>query len=275
VTTLLEARTTPSTSQASTTSTSKVKKDTTPVTAAQIAYAADLAFVGAGQVERIDLLGQTWYLNRIFNGGSGRYVGAGGQCIFMVVSPTILFGPDNCASVDLLIDGWVRFPKTVVVSATPGVTNPPTPQFTTNPALSGGTATTVVLQLTAPQPTLPLSTPVVAPPASQRVAPAVRVVADSGAFGGSILYSFPNTTGAVGYEVTAAGLGAIHPNPIPLSYLAEYSPLLFRTKSAPVGSYRVSIRLLYSDGTYGPSGVSNTCTIALLPNTQFGGVITC
>jgi hypothetical protein len=254
-----------------------VPRDSTPVTAVQKAYANDLASISTGQPATIAYENETWYLSRVINGGGARYVGIGGQCIFTITPdkpagalPVVTYTPDKCINMDRLIDNWIRFPKTAAVPL-PATTTTTAPQFVTNPVINGPvpvvpSATAIVSPITPSA-----TTPVV----SQRLAPSVRVVADPGNYSGSILYSFPDTTGVVGYEVTAAGLGAVHPNPIPLSFLPDYSPLTFRTKSAGLGAYRVTIRLLYSDGTYGPFGISNTCMISPQAITQFGGTITC
>jgi hypothetical protein len=267
-----------------------VPRDSTPVTAVQKAYANDLASISTGQPATIAYENETWYLSRVINGGGARYVGIGGQCIFTITPdkpagalPVVTYTPDKCINMDRLIDNWIRFPKTAAVPL-PATTTTTAPQFVTNPAINGpvpvvpstptigvSTNSTSVGIGTVSPITPAATTPIV----SQRLAPSVRVVADPGNYSGSIVYSFPDTTGVVGYEVTAAGLGAVHPNPIPLSFLPDYSPLTFRTKSAGLGAYRVTIRLLYSDGTYGPFGISNTCTISPQAVTQFGGTITC
>jgi hypothetical protein len=267
-----------------------VPKDTTPVTAVQKAYANDLASISTGQPATIDYENETWYLSRIINGGGARYVGVGGQCIFTVTpekpagaQPVVTYTPDKCINMDRLIDNWIRFPKTAAVPL-PVTTTTTAPQFVTNPVINGPAPVvplTATIGVSTNSPSVatatvsPAAPSVTTPIVSQRLAPSVRVVADPGNYGGSIVYSFPDITGVIGYEVTAAGLGAVHPNPIPLSFLPEYSPLLFRTKYAGLGAYRVSIRLLYSDGTYGPFGISNTCTISPQAVTQFGGTITC
>ncbi len=247
-----------------------VKKDTTPVTQAQIAYAADLAFVGAGQLERIETLGQTWYLNRIFNGGAGKYVGIGGQCIFVVTAPTIVFGPDNCAAVDLLIDGWIRFPKTAVVAATPGATALPTPQFTTNPAINGP-ATSLPVQVTIPttsSTTKQTSTavPVIVPVsnASVRSAPEVFTAPPTG----TVTWTLRETNGVIGYDfiVVNAQTGESYGQPCCGAKLqgTYESPFSVNGRYA-LGQppYRFAIRAVYNDGTYGPYGYSRACITQL------------
>jgi hypothetical protein len=247
-----------------------VKKDTTPVTQAQIAYAADLAFVGAGQLERIETLGQTWYLNRIFNGGSGKYVGTGGQCIFVVAAPTIVFGPDNCAAVDLLIDGWIRFPKTAAVAPTPGVTALPTPQFTTNPAINGPAPSSPV-QVTIPvtPPTTkqtsapaPVAVPAAATP--MRFPPEVFTAPPTG----TVTWTLRETNGVIGYDfiVVNAQTGESYGQPCCAAKIqgTYESPFSVNGRYA-LGQppYRFAIRAVYSDGTYGPYGYSRSCTTQL------------
>ncbi len=94
---------------------------------------------------------------------------------------------------------------------------------------------------------------------SDRSPPVVKAISDS--FGITVSWSIADLTGVIGYNFInrpcCAGV-TVNGSSSPVTVIQKYMPL---------GDFSFSVRAAYSDGTYGPIGVSNIChSVANPPN---------